>query len=106
MSFAADSVVATTYPGSFEEAYPAVLLPAFTKRTQASVTLTPLLAVNQVAKITAANDASVRFHLRHGFERVGTQREIGHLKGAWQDVVILQRILDAGDPPPAASGGG
>ncbi len=51
-----------------------------------------------VAKILASNEDSVRFHERLGFERVGTQREIGWLNGAWQDVVILQRILEAGDP--------
>ena len=46
------------------------------------------------AKITAANDGSVRFHERHGFERVGVQRRIGRLGDTWHDVVILQRLLD------------
>ncbi len=48
-----------------------------------------------VAKIMAVNRASVRFHQRHGFEIVGTQRRIGRLGGIWHDVVILQRILGA-----------
>ncbi len=54
LSRAAGKIVATTYPGSFEEAYRAVLVPAFQKATGGSVTLTPLLGVDQVAKITAA----------------------------------------------------
>jgi putative spermidine/putrescine transport system substrate-binding protein len=54
LSRAAGKIVATTYPGSFEEAYRAVLLPAFQKATGASATLAPLLGVDQVAKITAA----------------------------------------------------
>lgn len=46
-----------------------------------------------VAKVVAANEASVRFHERFGFEVVGVQREIGILDGARQDVVILQHLL-------------
>jgi putative spermidine/putrescine transport system substrate-binding protein len=53
-SRAAGSVVATTYPGSFDEAFKAVVGPAFTKRTGAGVSFTPLLAIDQVAKIQAA----------------------------------------------------
>jgi len=53
-ALAAQQVVATTYPGSFEEAYRAILLPEFAKQTGADPVLTPLLGVNQVAKITAA----------------------------------------------------
>ena len=46
-----------------------------------------------VAKICADNLNSIEFHLRNGFEIVGTQREIGFEKGRWVDVAILQRIL-------------
>lgn len=53
-ALAAGKIVATTYPGSFEEAYRAVVLPAFEKQTKSSVVLTPLLGVDQVAKISAA----------------------------------------------------
>ena len=56
VAFAADEVVATTYPGSFEEAYRAILLPAFSERSGAQAILTPLLAINQVAKISAARN--------------------------------------------------
>jgi putative spermidine/putrescine transport system substrate-binding protein len=51
---AADEIVAATYPGSFEESYRKVLVPAFQKATKGDVVLTPILAVEQVAKITAA----------------------------------------------------
>lgn len=51
---AAQQLVATTYPGSFEEAYRKILLPPFAKATGAETILTPLLGVNQVAKISAA----------------------------------------------------
>jgi len=54
LSRAAGSVVATTYPGSFDQAFKAVVGPAFTKATSASVNFTPLLAIDQVAKIQAA----------------------------------------------------
>lgn len=51
---AAESVVATTYPGSFDEAFKAVVGPAFAKATGASVSFTPLLNVDQIGKIQAA----------------------------------------------------
>lgn len=46
-----------------------------------------------VAKILAANQGSIRFHQRYGFEVVGTQKEIGFMNGTWHDVVIMQCIL-------------
>lgn len=46
-----------------------------------------------VAKILAANQGSVQFHQRFGFEIVGIQKEIGFINNRWQDVVILQCIL-------------
>ena len=48
-----------------------------------------------VAKILAANESSVRFHERFGFETVGIQKEIGLLNGVWHDVVIMQCLLGA-----------
>ncbi len=48
---AAGSLVATTFPGAFDEAFRAVVGPAFRKATNASVNFTPLLAVDQVARI-------------------------------------------------------
>jgi putative spermidine/putrescine transport system substrate-binding protein len=51
---AAEPVIATTYPGSFDEAFKAVVGPAFAKATGASVNFTPLLNVDQIGKIQAA----------------------------------------------------
>ncbi len=51
-----------------------------------------------VAKILAANQTSIEFHLRFGFEIVGIQKEIGFYQGKWHNVVIMQLILP--DIPP------
>ncbi|MDJ0836473.1 MAG: GNAT family N-acetyltransferase [Acidobacteriota bacterium] len=51
-----------------------------------------------VAKIFAVNEASIAYNERLGYEVVGRQREIGFRDGKWQDVVIMQLILD--DVPP------
>lgn len=51
---AAGEVVAATYPGAFEESYRKILAPYVEKATGAEVTLTPILALDQVAKIVAA----------------------------------------------------
>ena len=51
-----------------------------------------------VAKIFADNEASIQYNLRLGYERVGVQREIGWKNGAWQDVAILQLVLDDDAP--------
>ena len=48
-----------------------------------------------VGGIDAANDASIRFHQRLGFERVAYFREVGHKFGRWLDLVFMQRFLDA-----------
>jgi phosphinothricin acetyltransferase len=50
-----------------------------------------------VAKVLAANDASIRFLLRFGYEIVGRQRSIGYLNGSWQDVMIMQLVFDEFD---------
>ena len=47
-----------------------------------------------VAKIFSINKASIEYNLQLGYELVGTQREIGFVDGEWQDVTILQLILD------------
>jgi len=46
-----------------------------------------------VAKILAANQGSIRFHQKFGFEVVGIQKEIGFVNGTWHDVVIMQCLL-------------
>ena len=52
-----------------------------------------------IGGIDAANDASIRFHARLGFERVAAFREVGHKFGRWLDLIFMQRFLD---PPGAA----
>lgn len=47
-----------------------------------------------VAKIFSINKASIEYNMQLGYELVGTQREIGYVDGKWQDVTILQLILD------------
>ncbi|NEP56552.1 MAG: N-acetyltransferase [Symploca sp. SIO2G7] len=46
-----------------------------------------------VAKILGANQGSIRFHQKFGFEIVGIQKEIGLVNGTWHDVVIMQCLL-------------
>ena len=52
---AADSLVATTFPGTFNDAHRAILVPAFKKRTGADVTLTIQLAVDAINKLAAGS---------------------------------------------------
>jgi L-amino acid N-acyltransferase YncA len=47
-----------------------------------------------IGGIDAANDASIRFHARLGFERVACFREVGHKFGRWLDLIFMQRFLD------------
>ena len=46
-----------------------------------------------IAGVDAANEASIRFHERLGFERTGVLREVGSKFGRWLDLVFLQRSL-------------
>jgi phosphinothricin acetyltransferase len=46
-----------------------------------------------IARITAENEASLRLHERHGFVRVGHEREAAFKLGRWLDVLTLQRRL-------------
>ncbi|HUK64967.1 MAG TPA: GNAT family N-acetyltransferase [Dongiaceae bacterium] len=48
-----------------------------------------------IARITGSNDASLALHERHGFVRVGLERQVAYKHGIWLDVVTLQRILIA-----------
>jgi phosphinothricin acetyltransferase len=47
-----------------------------------------------IGGIDAANDGSIRFHARLGFERVASFREVGHKFGRWLDLIFMQRFLD------------
>jgi putative spermidine/putrescine transport system substrate-binding protein len=53
---AESQMVATTYPGAWEEAQRAFLLPVVTRDTKAEITLTVSQAVDTLAKITAARN--------------------------------------------------
>lgn len=52
-----------------------------------------------VARIWAVNEISLALHRKFGFEPVGVQRQIGYVNGAWQDVVILQCLLETPETP-------
>ncbi len=47
-----------------------------------------------VVRIWAANEGSITFHRAFGYEMVGIQKEIGHMRGRWQDVAVMQCLLD------------
>ncbi len=53
-AWAAGSLIATTYPGTWDVAQRQILLPAFTAATGASVALQPILALDAVAKVAAS----------------------------------------------------
>ncbi|HVW67480.1 MAG TPA: GNAT family N-acetyltransferase [Steroidobacteraceae bacterium] len=46
-----------------------------------------------IAGVDAANEPSIRFHERLGFEKVAHLREVGHKFDRWLDLVFLQRWL-------------
>jgi L-amino acid N-acyltransferase YncA len=52
-----------------------------------------------IGGIDAANNASIRFHERIGFERVALFREVGHKFGRWLDLIFMQRFLDGPGSP-------
>jgi phosphinothricin acetyltransferase len=54
-----------------------------------------------IGGIDAANEASIRFHERLGFEKVAHFREVGHKFGRWLDLVFMQRMLDEAGAPRA-----
>lgn len=43
------------------------------------------------AGVLAENEASIRLHETCGFRVVGKRERLGKLKGAWRDVVLLER---------------
>ncbi len=45
----------------------------------------------------SGNEASIGFHLRHGFKRAGTLPAVGFKFGRWVDTVLLERTLGEGD---------
>jgi phosphinothricin acetyltransferase len=43
------------------------------------------------AGVFPENKASIRLHTACGFRQVGVRERLGHLHGAWRDVVLLER---------------
>ena len=56
-AFAKGNLVATTYPGTWEEAYRAVVTPMLKKKDDIDLELAPLFAMDQVGKAKAARGA-------------------------------------------------
>lgn len=48
---------------------------------------------SMIARIVTDNEASLRLHERHGFARVGYERQVAFKLGRWLDVLTLQRML-------------
>jgi len=48
---------------------------------------------SMIARVIADNEASLRLHERHGFARVGHERQVAFKLGRWLDVITLQRLL-------------
>ena len=46
-----------------------------------------------IARIVGGHEASIALHARCGFERIGTEREVGRKFGRWLDVDLMQRML-------------
>ena len=46
-----------------------------------------------IAGVDGANEASIRFHERLGFEKAAHLREVGHKFDRWLDLVFLQRWI-------------
>ncbi|MEY2570599.1 MAG: L-amino acid N-acyltransferase [Acidimicrobiaceae bacterium] len=46
-----------------------------------------------MARIVGDHEASIALHRGHGFELVGTEREVGRKMGRWLDVVVMQKLL-------------
>ena len=47
------------------------------------------------ARIADAGAASVALHVKHGFELIGVEREVGRKFGRWLDVTLMQRLRPA-----------
>jgi L-amino acid N-acyltransferase len=48
-----------------------------------------------VGGLDAGNEGSLRFHEHLGFTEVARMPETGRVRGAWRDLVLVQRVLDA-----------
>lgn len=55
-----------------------------------------------IAAISSANPRAVVFHERLGFETVGQLPEVGHKKGQWLDLILMQKRLNHSPSPSTA----
>ena len=46
-----------------------------------------------MARIVGGHEASIALHRAHGFDVVGTEREVGRKMGRWLDVVVMEKLL-------------
>lgn len=54
-----------------------------------------------IARVWADNAASIEYNRGFGYEIVGIQREIGYIDGHWQDIAVLQLVLEDVGPEVA-----
>lgn len=47
-----------------------------------------------LARITSGNDSSMHIHYMHGYELIGTMKEIGFKFNQYHDVFMLQKLLN------------
>jgi L-amino acid N-acyltransferase YncA len=45
------------------------------------------------ARIVGGHEASIGLHAAHGFEVIGTEREVGRKFGKWLDVILMECLL-------------
>ena len=57
LAFAKGNLTATTYPGTWEDAYRAIVIPALKKKEDIDLELAPMFAMDQVGKAKAARGA-------------------------------------------------
>ena len=71
-----------------------------TKLVEALFPLAAAMSMHaMIGAIDAANEGSLRFHERLGFQRAAHFKEVGHKFGRWLDLVFMQRFLDAPSAP-------
>jgi len=46
-----------------------------------------------IGRIVGGHEASIALHKACGFEKMGSEREVGRKFGRWLDVVLMQRML-------------
>ena len=86
-AFAKGSIVATTYPGTWEDAYRAVVMPLLKKKDDIDLELAPLFAMDQIGKAKAARGAPPFdvFVLDPGPRIVGIEGGLHFLEGFLAD---------------------